>query len=373
MKFDDTRELFPIVHRLLYFDAASLSPYSLPVMAALDKFEKERRDTGSLHYDRWYEEIEKSRELAAKLTGAKTSEIALIKNTSEGVNLAALILDWKKGDNVVVSDLDFPANIYPFLNLRKKGVDVRYTKSQDGRVLAGDIEKEMDENTRLVSLSHVLYGNGFKVDLEGIGSLCEEKGVHFHVDATQSLGVLRTDVKKARVDFLSVAGYKWLLSPLGSGFFFVKKEFLDNSPILGWQSVKDPLALDVHNYEVRDSARRFEIGNLDVSAFLGMAAALKLIDSIGIKKIEKRVLHLSSFLLEALNDLGVEVISNFERENRSGIISFMNRGITKEDLIENDIIATIREYVRFSPHIYNTEEDILKAVEVLKTMDVLHR
>ncbi len=373
MKFDDTRELFPIVRRLLYFDAASLSPYSLPVIDALDKFEKERRDGGSLHYDGWYAEIEKGRELAAKLTGAKTSEIALIKNTSEGINLTALIMDWKKGDNVVVSDLDFPANIYPFLNLRKKGVTVKYAKSQDGRVLPGDIEKEMDENTRLVSLSHVLYGSGFKVDLEGIGSLCEEKGAHFHVDAAQSLGVVRTDVKKAKVDFLSVPGYKWLLSPLGSGFFFVREEFLDRSPILGWQSVKDPLALDVRNYEVRDSARRFEIGNLDVSAFLGMVAALELIDSVGIKKIEKRVLSLSSFLLEELNNLGVDVISNFERENRSGIVSFMNRGITKKDLIDNRIVATIRESVRFSPHIYNTEDEILKAVEVLKTMDLLHR
>jgi len=368
MNFKEIRELFPIVRRLLYFDAASLSPYSLPVIDALDKFEKERRDTGSLYYDKWYEEIEKGRKLAARLIRAKTSEIALIKNTSEGINLVTLILDWERGDNVVVSDLDFPANIYPFLNLRKKGVNVRYVKSHEGRVLASDIEKEIDENTKLVSLSHVLYGNGFKIDLEEIGSLCEEKGVYFHVDASQSLGVMQTNVKKAKVDFLSVAGYKWLLSPLGSGFFFIKKEFLDRSPILGWQSVKDPFAFDVYNYEILDSAKRFEIGNLDVGAFLGMVAALELIDSIGIKEIEKRVLRLSSFLLDELNNLGVEVISNFERENRSGIISFINKGITKEDLIENSIVATIREYIRLSPHIYNTEDEILKAVEILKKL-----
>ena len=368
MNFKEIRKLFPIVRRLLYFDAASLSPYSLPVIDALDKFKKERRDTGSLYYDKWYEEIERGRKLAARLTKAKTSEIALVKNTSEGINLVTLILDWERGDNIVVSDLDFPAKIYPFLNLRKKGVNVKYVKSQEGRVLASDIEKEIDENTKLVSLSHVLYSNGFKIDLEEIGSLCEEKGAYFHVDAAQSLGVMQTNVKKANVDFLSVAGYKWLLSPLGSGFFFIKEEFLDRSPILGWQSVKDPFALDVYNYEILDSAKRFEIGNLDVGAFLGMVAALELIDSIGIKEIEKRVLSLSSFLLDELNNLGVEVISNFERENRSGIISFINKGITKKDLIENSIVATIREYIRLSPHIYNTEDEILKAVEILKKL-----
>jgi selenocysteine lyase/cysteine desulfurase len=368
MDFKEVRELFPIVHRFLYFDAASLSPYSLPVIDALDKFEKERINAGSLYYDKWYEEIEKGRKLAARLTNAKIAEIALIKNTSEGINLVTLILDWERGDNVVVSDLDFPANIYPFLNLRKKGVKVRYVKSEKGRVFASDIEKKIDKNTKLVSLSHVLYNNGFKIDLEEIGLLCEEKGTCLHVDATQSLGVIETNVKKAKVDFLSVAGYKWLLSPLGSGFFFIKEEFLDHSPILGWRSVKDPFAFDVYNYEILDSARRFEIGNLDVEAFLGMTAALELIDSIGIKKIEKRVIELSSFLLEELNNLNVEVISDFERENRSGIISFIDKNITKKDLVDNSVVATIRDYIRLSPHIYNNEEEILRVIRILKKL-----
>lgn len=281
--FEKIRELFPITKEWLYFDASSLTPYCLPVLDVLEKFQKERRESGSIHYDDWYEEIEQGRKLAAKITGAKESEIALTKNTSEGINLTALMLDWEKGNNVVLSGLDFPANIYPFLNLKSKGVNVKYIKSKDGMILPEDVEREIDENTKLVSLSHVLYSSGYRLDVGAIGALCREKGVNFHVDATQSLGVVQTDVKKAKIDFLSVGAYKWLLSPLGSGFVYIDEKFLDRSPVLGWLSVKDAHKLDVHNYEILDEASRFEIGNLDVGAFLGMTAALDLIDSMGVK------------------------------------------------------------------------------------------
>ncbi|MEE9474688.1 MAG: aminotransferase class V-fold PLP-dependent enzyme, partial [Candidatus Hydrothermarchaeaceae archaeon] len=133
----------------------------------------------------------------------------------------------------------------------------------------------------------------------------------------------------------------------------------------GWLSVEDPHAFDAYNYEILDSARRFEIGNIDVGAFLGMVAALELIDSIGVEDIEKRVVDLSSFLIEELDNLGLEVISNFEEENRSGIVSFSDSSIKKEDLVKNRIVATVRDYVRFSPHIYNTEDEISKALEVI--------
>jgi selenocysteine lyase/cysteine desulfurase len=214
-------------------------------------------------------------------------------------------------------------------------------------------------------LSHVLYASGYRLDVEAIGALCRDRGVHFHVDATQSLGVVPTDVKKAKIDFLSVGAYKWLLSPLGSGFFYIDKKFLDRSPVLGWLSVENAHELDVHNHEILDGAGRFEIGNLDVGAFLGMAAALDLINSIGVKEIEKRAVGLSTHLIEELNGLGLEVISDFEKEHLSGIVSFLESGITKEDLIKNKIVATVRDHIRFSPHIYNTKEEISRAVEII--------
>jgi selenocysteine lyase/cysteine desulfurase len=368
MDFDAVREEFPITKEWLYFDAASLTPYCTPVLGALQKFQRERRDRGSLHYDDWCEEIERCRGLAAKLSGANLNEIALTKNTSEGINLATLIIDWKPGDNVVLSDLDFTTNIYPFQNLKDKGVEVKYIKSEEGMVLPEDVEREIDDNTKLVSLSNVLYRNGYRIDVEKIGAICREREVLFNVDATQALGALPVDVKKANVDFLSVTGFKWLLSPFGSGFCYIKEEFLECSPIIGWRSVENPFALDAHNYTILDSAKRFETGTLDLGAFIGMNAALDLIESIGAGKIEKRIIELSSHLTSELNDAGLDVLSNFDEANRSGIVSFDNFGITREDLIKHKIIATARDYVRLSPHIYNTKDEISEAVEIIRVL-----
>ncbi len=366
MKFKSLRSLFPIVDKFLYFDAASLSPYCYPVIDSVRKFEFERTNYGSLCFDKWSEEIEKCRTLASKICDAKESEIAFIKNTSEGVNLVALILQWEKGDNVVVSDLDFPTNIYPFLNLRKKGVEIKYVKNLEGKVLTEEVENEIDERTKLVSISSVMYGNGFRVDLEDIGKICNEKDVLFHVDATQSLGVFEMDVKSYKIDFLSAAGYKWLLSPLGSGIFYIREELIDDPPILGWLSVKDYKALDVYRYKIKDSASRFEIGNMDLSAIFGMKSALELIFSIGIKRIQERVLELSTLLLDGLENF--DIISLFERKNRSGIVSIKKNNIDEKNLINNGVVASVREYIRFSPHIYNNEEDVSKLLDILKSI-----
>ena len=179
MNIEEVRKLFPIVQKYIYFDAASLSPYSIPVKDALEGFDALRMRSGSLNFDIWGEEIEDCRRLAANLIGAEMSEIALVKNTSEGVNLTSQLIEWEKGDNVVVSSLDFPTNIYPFLNLKKEGVKVRYVEDKEGKVLPSDVENSIDGSTRLVSLSSVLYGNGFRLDIEEIGKICREKNVFF--------------------------------------------------------------------------------------------------------------------------------------------------------------------------------------------------
>lgn len=368
MRFSELRRLFPAAEEYLYFDAASLSPYCEPVVRALRNFEEERQRGASLHFDAWLEKLEDCRSLLAKLMRAGKDGIALVKNTSEGVNLVALLLDWKKGDNVVVSDVDFPTNVYPFLNLKKKGVKARLARG-NGDLTPEGIASLVDENTRLVSLSHVMYMDGYRLDLEGIGRVCEENDVLFHVDATQSLGAMRVDVKKARIDFLSVAGYKWLLSPLGSGAFYIAKKHLDDAatPVLGWRSVKDPFAFDATHYEIARSARRFECGNLDIAAFLGMEAALRLLLRVGRERVEKRVLKLSSMVLRGLKGLGLEVYSDFPAENRSGIVSVKTVSSAKA-LLRKRIVATVRKYTRFSPHIYNDERDIEGLIDALSEM-----
>ncbi len=365
MKIESVPSLFPITKKNLYLDAASLTPYCQPVIDALRMFESERRDAASEKYQAWYDAIEKCRKLAAEMISATPEEIVFTKNTSEGVNLTAQIVDWKRGDEVVLIDCDFPTNTYPFLNLAKKGVKPRFVRCKNGRVDLSDIEKSINDKTRLLSVSHVLYNSGFQMDLKALGDMCQQHGTLVHVDAAQSLGAIKLNVKKLRVDFLSAPGYKWLLSPLGTGLFHIKKEHLHETPVIGWLSVKNSEKLDATDYELHAGGRRFECGNQNISGLLGMHAALKLINSWGVDAVENRVLKLSRALAENLDEAGFKVLSEQNAKHRSGIVCIEKGKITKSLLRKQGITATVRKNVRFSPHIYNTEEELLRVVDLL--------
>jgi selenocysteine lyase/cysteine desulfurase len=365
IKMNELRHLFPIVNNTLYFDAASLTPYCTPVINVVDRFIKERRDYASSHFEKWKNELESCRVLAAGLLGASSDEIALTKNTSEGVNLTAQLIDWSKGDEVLVCDCDFPTNILPFSNLKEKGVRVKFIECSGGKVPITEIEEGLSESTKLLSISHVFYNSGYRVDLDEVSQLCSENDVLLHVDAAQSLGAFKIDVKTSAIDFLSAPGFKWLLSPIGTGLFYAKKEHINKTPVIGWLSVKDFEKLKTRDYETLDSARRFEAGTLDIGGFLGMKAALSLIESISTNKIEKRVLDLSLKLAEGLQNFGLTVKSDLEKGHRSGIISVEKGEISKDFLKRKNITATIREDLRLSPFIYNNEEDIESVLRLL--------
>ncbi len=365
MRIKDARDLFPIVERYLYFDAASLSPYCTPVIDAIENFMNERRDSASLNFDEWRNRIESSRGMVASMINSEAEEIAFTKNTSEGVNLTTMLVEWEKGDEVLVWDCDFPTNIYPFLNLKRKGVKTRYIQCRKGKVELEEIDSVLNEKTRLLSISHVFYDSGYRVDLGELGKICRDHDILFHVDAAQSLGAFRIDVKRCNIDFLSAPGFKWLLSPLGTGVFYVNKGHVKGSPVVGWLSVKEPKKFDTRDYELLEGAKRFEAGTLDIGGFIGMAAALKLISSIGVKAIERRVLQLSKILSEELRSSGLGLLSDWDEKNRSGIVSINKGELTKKALIDSSIVATLRDNLRLSPHIYNNEEEIEKIVEFL--------
>jgi len=365
MKLEEVRGLFPIVRSMVYLDAASLSPYCAPVVKAMEEFTVERSELGSILYEEWYKRVEECRVLASNLLGASVEEVAFVKNTSEGVNLTAQMIRWRRGDEVLVCSCDFPTNIYPFLNLKDKGVRVRYVECRDGKVPVEELKRGIGGKTRLISISHVLYSSGYRFDLEEVGELCASEGLLLHVDAAQSLGALTVNVKRAGVDFLSAPGYKWLLSPLGTGVFYVKKERLSATPVLGWLSVKDPERLDTRRFEVEDSARRFETGNLNLSGLMGMRAALKLLTELGMRRVEERVLELSYMLAQELTERGLKVVTELADEHRSGIICVEKKGFSKDLLLKQKLVATVRANLRLSPHIYNNEEDLARAAELL--------
>jgi selenocysteine lyase/cysteine desulfurase len=334
----------------------------LPVREAMEGFLDAMGRDASYSFPGWYREIKEVRGLLAEVMGTHPEELALTHPTSEGVHLAASLVPWKRGDRVLVSEEDFPTNIYPFLNLKERGVEVDYIK----RPTLEAVEDALTHDTRMVSLSSVMYKDGYRVDIDGIGQLCREKGVLFHVDAAQSAGALETSVKE--VDFMSAPGYKWLLSPLGTGFFFIRRELIEGHPALGWLSVEEPLRFDTRDYTIKPTAARFELGNPNIPGILGMKAALELILDVGIKRIEEHILALSGKLLEGLKDLGFQVTSDFGEEHRSGIVSLIEPRITHEKLVKEDIVATVRDYVRLSPHVYNNEEDVERVLEAIGRM-----
>ncbi len=204
---------FPVTQKCIYLDHAGVSPLPLRVKSAIETFLSEATNAGAFHYPKWSQQVVEIRRSCARLVHARPEEIAFVKSTSHGLSIVAKGLDWKPGDNVLIYEKEFPSNIYPWLNLQRKGVVVKIIPSRDGRIVIDDIEKLIDSRTRLLSLSSVQYANGFRIDLKKVGGLCRNKNVLFCVDAIQSLGVIPMDVKECNIDFLSADGHKWLLGP----------------------------------------------------------------------------------------------------------------------------------------------------------------
>ncbi|HEX8617453.1 MAG TPA: aminotransferase class V-fold PLP-dependent enzyme, partial [Thermoanaerobaculia bacterium] len=230
------RELFPVTRNLLYFNHAAVGPLSTRACEAMERHARDQRDFGALHWKEWYAEIDRLRESAARLIGAQADEIAILKNTSEGLSFVAGGLRWAAGDNVVTSALEFPSNWTPWKRLEAKGVECRVAPLPTVERIA----PLLDARTKIVSVSSVAFHNGFTADLEALGALCAERNVLFCVDAIQSVGVLPIDVRKAKIDFLSADGHKWMCGPEGSAIFYVAAERRELLEVLesGWTNVQ---------------------------------------------------------------------------------------------------------------------------------------
>ncbi len=217
------RDEFPVTRNYVYLDHAGVAPVSLRVKRAVEEFISDATESGAFNYTSWTKRVEEIRRKSAALIGAESEEVAFVRNTSHGISIVAQGLDWKEGDNLIVYEKEFPSNIYPWLNLKERGVEVRFISSPNERILIEDIEGLIDSRTRLITLSSVQFSSGFRVDLKSVGELCRRKGVLFFVDAIQSLGVVPMDVEEFHVDFLAADGHKWLLSPEGTGIFYCRR------------------------------------------------------------------------------------------------------------------------------------------------------
>jgi selenocysteine lyase/cysteine desulfurase len=375
MSWDHYRGEMPVTERWAYFDHAAVAPLSARALAALRVWADDLTENGLIHEPRWNERVEAVRALAARLIGAEPCDVAFIKNTSEGIGIVAEGFPWQAGDNVVIAQEEYPANQYPWMNLRQRGVEVRSVASRpDGRLWIDDVAAALDGRTRVLSLSWVEFASGFRNDLDALGELCRRRGIAFFVDAIQGLGVFPLDVRKTPIDFLAADGHKWLLGPEGAGILYVRRDWIERlRPVdIGWNSVIGARNFSIIDFRLKPHAGRYESGTLNVAGITGLGGSLELLLEIGIEKIGTRVLELTDYLCARVSGKGgAQVYSSRANGDRSGIVSVVcgdpaRLSALKRDCRRKGIVINHRAgRLRVSPHFYNTTEEIDRLIAEL--------
>ncbi len=375
-------DIFPILREWHYFNHAGVSPAPTPVADALRRFAQESTHAAYLGAT-WFADLEHlRRDLAQLINASSPDEIALVKNTSEGLGLIAAGIDWHPGDRIITTGAEYPSNVYPWLDAaRRSGAElvvVPEATRDDGSVAVPTeliLREIAHPATRLVSVSHVQYASGQRMELAAIGAACRARGVLLCVDVIQSLGVMPVDVEAMNIDFLAAGGHKWLMSPFGAGLLYVRRELIDRvrPTILGWASVADPLAWHKIDLTFPGTARRFESGTHPIPSLLGMKAAVGLLTSAGIDRIEQRLILLTDRLAQGLRQAGCQIVSPRAAGEASGALCFTRPGVDLEALAKrlNQIhrieVAVRGGRMRVAPHFYNTIDQIdglVRAIEL---------
>jgi selenocysteine lyase/cysteine desulfurase len=371
MNWNDFRAAFPIARHWAFFNHAAVAPLSAPAQQALAEWAADLTENGDVHEASWLRRVEAVRQNFGQLLNCDPLDVAFVKNTSEGVGIVAEGLPWRAGDNVVTAAEEYPANVYPWLNLHARGVETRLVPSRGNRVSLDDIRAAVDGRTRIVSLSFVEFASGFRNDLDAVGAFCRERGVLFFVDAIQGLGVLPLDVARAPIDFLAADGHKWLLGPEGAGIFYIRRELVNLlHPVgVGWNSVLDSFNFSRLDFRLKPHAGRWESGTLNVGGIMGLGASLQLLLDAGIPTVAERVLFLTDHLCEQARRAGLDVFSSREPAERSGIVSLLVPGEPREVVrrcrAANVVVSQRGGRVRVSPHAYNTTDELDRLVQLL--------
>jgi selenocysteine lyase/cysteine desulfurase len=300
-------------------------------------------------------------------------DIALLKNTSEALSFVAAGFPWRDGDNLIISDEEFPSNRIVWESLRERGVTVREVRLQGQNDPEHALLQAVDSHTRLLSISSVQYASGLRLDLERLGEACREHGVAFCVDAIQGLGAVRQDVQAAQIDFLMADGHKWLLAPEGLAVFYCRPEWRERLRLIefGWHMVEDSGNYTRRDWEPARSARRFECGSPNMLGIHALSASLSLLHEIGLRKIEARLLERTSYLLSELKSRqNVELLTRDAPGRTAGIVTFRPRhtdaATMHRYLAGNDIVCAPRAGgVRFSPHFYIPLQQLEFAIKSL--------
>ena len=367
---------FPVTREKIFLAHAGVCPLPRRVFDAIQTYAREctAADQEEVLPE---SQIRKTRQLAATLLGAQMEEIALVGPTSLGLSFVASGLSFRKGDNILVYFEDYPSNVYPWMALAERGVQVRLIQTKElGRIRIQDVLGQADEQTRLVALASCHFLSGYRIDLEAIGKALHARNILFCVDGIQTLGAFATTVE--HVDFLAADAHKWLLGPCAAGIFFVRKSMHEKlrPPVYGWHNVRCPNYVAQEQLAFPPDGRRYEAGSANLLGLVGLHAAMELLLEIGIEAISTELQRERAWLIPALQAKGYTVLqSDAPAANSGSIVSFFKPGADlpalHQRLIEQNVVTSLRadrsgqRYIRLSPHFYNTDAELQRVLEFL--------
>jgi selenocysteine lyase/cysteine desulfurase len=365
------RKLFPAAEKVVYLDSGLQTPLSTPVKEALETFISEAYERAGPK-SVWLERSELTRQKVARLLNAEPQDIAFTKNTSESMNIAANALPLKAGDNVLMVHGDHPNNTFAFLNLQKKGVEIRFIPMTE-IINADSFRRHIDANTKAISMSHVTFHAGHRFDIYGVGELCRERKLYYVLDIMQAVGLVPIDARKAGASFIGTGTHKGLLVPQGLGFLYWNRDLVELEPTyLAAISLANPPSDFIarpDNMALCPTAGRFEIGNFNLPAIHGLGAALDLIDSVGVENIQNHCFDLGDRLIEGLDQLGVALVGPRRREIRAPhiYVAALPAADWVDYLAEKGVrVSPERDGIRISFGMFNTAEDVDRFLDVVR-------
>lgn len=365
--WSEIRAEFPLVTEDVYLDTASTSPTPGFVADGVDDFFREKA-RGYLSKG-WREAERECRGLLADYLGVDEDCFVFLSNTTEGINAVASSMDWEAGDEVVLSDVNFPSNVYPWINLRDRGVEVNVAATDDGALTVDAVESEITDDTRLLSLPHVSSLTGHRIDLSEFGELAREHDAFLNVDGIQALGYCRPDLED--VDGYQAATFKWLLGPFGLGIsYFDEEAVAEMDPsYVGYGSVTHGPEYRYDDFELKSGPQKFQYAHANYPAIYCLNRVLSFLDEVGVENVHRRVVDLSGYMIDELAALdGVSVVT--DRNHRGGIVVFSKRGLdagrAERRLAEDGVhVAARGENLRASVHFYNERSDVEALVEAV--------
>ncbi len=367
------RQEFPITERVAFLDNAAVAPVSLRVKQRTDAYLDDALHVARPAAPKWFAEIERTRGLASRILGCEAEEVAFAQATSGALSLVAESIPWRPLENVVTAANEFPSNMYPWMNLSRKGVRVKAVRpTHQGRVTVDELVAAIDRHTRVVSISWVGFNSGYRIDLARLGAECAKRGVYLVVDMIQGLGALEFEAREWGVTAAAADAHKWLLGPEGTAVLYVSKDAVGSlyPPVAGWKTVVNRTHFMHYDWRPVETAARFEPGSFNTAGIYGLAGALELFLEVGMDRVTARVKELTDYLIAGLAKKGIDPLSPRGPGEWSGIVSFPAPGgdgpAVQKALEARGVICTGRaDFMRVSPHFYNAESDIDRLLAAL--------